>query len=62
MPTVFLDFYFFEPPFEPDDEPFEPSPDLFDALLLPPPDLFPVVDGHPPAFPCPLPVLQIFYR
>ena len=31
-------------------------PLLLDGLFdLPPPDLLPVIDGHPPPFPCPLP-------
>jgi hypothetical protein len=30
------------------------------ALDLPPPDGFPVVDGQPPAFPCPAPRSLIF--
>lgn len=39
---------------EPDD--FEELLDCeepLELLLLPSPDLFPVVDGHPPEFPCP---------
>jgi hypothetical protein len=43
---VFPFNYFFEPPFEPEELPFELPPDVLGALLLlPPPDLFPVVLG-----------------
>lgn len=55
-----MNFYFLEPPFEPADEeePFELPPDLLGALLLPPPEGFPVVLG---AFFIPLDFAIILY-
>ena len=55
-----MNFYFLEPPFEPEDEeePFELPPDLLGALLLPPPEGFPVVLG---AFFIPLDFAIILY-
>ncbi len=58
---IFYDFsnvliYFFGDPedFDEADDLEEPldCEELLELLLLPP-DLFPVVEGHPPAFPCP---------